>query len=140
MTRAIYCILISLQNILLSIWIIIFQVDVIVNSVGADLNLQNGIVSKKLVDKAGTTIQDECNAKYKDDGINIGEIAVTNAGKLQCQKIFHVALYTRFVSNGSLSIEVHIFVNFSNIWFFFFSIFSTMSLWRSVSNSKENLQ
>ncbi|CAC5395810.1 PARP10_14_15 [Mytilus coruscus] len=81
------------------------KVDVIVNSVGTDLNLQNGLVSKMLVDKAGSTIQVECDKQYKN-GIDIGQIVVTKAGKLKCKNIFHIALYTRWVSTGNLSIEI----------------------------------
>lgn len=82
-----------------------FQVDVIVNSVGTALNLQNGLVSKMLVDKAGPTIQVECDKQYKD-GTDIGQIVATTAGKLKCKRIFHITLYTRWVSTGNLSIEV----------------------------------
>lgn len=67
--------------------------------------LQNGFISKQLVGKGGPSIQQECDKDY-NDGISIGELAVTNAGKLKCKKIFHVALHTRWISSGNLSIEV----------------------------------
>ena len=81
------------------------QVDVIVNSVSANLDLQKGFVSKELVKKAGDTIQKECD-QHKE-GIDIGDIAVTSAGNLKNhKKIFHVVLYTRWIFNGNLSIQV----------------------------------
>ena len=82
------------------------QVDVIVNSVSASLDLQKGFVSKELVKKAGNTIQKECNDQH-EEGIDIGCIAVTSAGNLKNhKKIFHVALYTSWIFNGNLSIQV----------------------------------
>ena len=83
------------------------QVDVIVNSVSANLDLQKGFVSKELVEKAGDTIQKECINQHKE-GIDIGNIAVTSAGNLKNhQNIFHVALYTSWIFNGNLSIQVN---------------------------------
>ncbi|VDI83029.1 Hypothetical predicted protein [Mytilus galloprovincialis] len=81
------------------------KVDIIVNSVGASLKLQNGYVSKQLVGKGGPSIQQECDKDHKK-GIDIGDLAVTNAGKLKCKKIFHVALYTRWIASGNLSIKI----------------------------------
>ena len=83
------------------------QVDVIVNSVSASLDLQKGFVSKELVKKAGVTIQKECHDQHKE-GINIGNITVTSAGNLKNHKnIYHVALYTSWIFNGNLSIQVN---------------------------------
>jgi hypothetical protein len=77
-----------------------------VNSVCANLDLQKRFVSKELVKKAGDTIQKESYDQHKE-GINIGDIAVTSAGNLKNhKKIFHVALYTRWIFNGNLSIQV----------------------------------
>ncbi|XP_052083507.1 uncharacterized protein LOC127720795 [Mytilus californianus] len=81
------------------------KVDVLVNSVGALLDLSNGIVSKKLLKIAGNVVQDECNKTYKK-GINIGEIAITSPGNMKCKKIFHVALYVYWVSDGNISVEI----------------------------------
>jgi O-acetyl-ADP-ribose deacetylase (regulator of RNase III) len=65
------------------------QVDVIVNSVSANLDLQKGFVSKELVEKAGDTIQKECINQHKE-GIDIGNIAVTSAGNLKNYVTFQV--------------------------------------------------
>lgn len=95
----------------------VFKVDVLINSVGVSLNLRNGIVSQKLVEKAGKSVQDECKENYKN-GINIGEIAITSKGDMICQQIFHVALYTNFVCDGNISTEVSLFgvsFNLTNI-------------------------
>ena len=83
------------------------QVDVIVNSVSANLDLQKGVVSKELVKKAGDTIQKEFYDQHKER-INIGDITVTSAGNLKNhKKIFHVVLYTSWIFNGNLSIQVN---------------------------------
>ena len=64
-------------------------------------------MSKELVKKAGDTIQKECKDQHKE-GINIGDIAVTSVGNLKNhKKIFHVALYTSWIFNGNLSIQVN---------------------------------
>ncbi|CAC5395808.1 PARP10_14_15 [Mytilus coruscus] len=81
------------------------KVDILINSVGASLDLSNGIVSEKLVKIAGKSVQDECYKKYKN-GINIGDIAITSPGNMKCKRIFHVALYRYWVFDGNISAEI----------------------------------
>lgn len=61
--------------------------EVIVNSTTKDFNLATGFVSNAILKAAGTNIQVECNERYKKGK----KMLVTNAGKLQCQKIIHLS-------------------------------------------------
>ena len=67
------------------------QVNVIVNSTSSDLQLQRGALSKAILKAGGRNIQVECEQNYPD-GIKVGEVAVSSAGKLLCSKIFHIAI------------------------------------------------
>ncbi|XP_053407521.1 protein mono-ADP-ribosyltransferase PARP14-like [Mercenaria mercenaria] len=67
------------------------RVDVIVNSTSPDLQLQRGALSNALLKAGGSKIQQECNQKYQD-GIEVGDVAVTTAGKLKCSKIYHITM------------------------------------------------
>ncbi|XP_052077921.1 protein mono-ADP-ribosyltransferase PARP14-like [Mytilus californianus] len=67
------------------------EVDAIVNSTSKDLQLTHGAVSQSLLNAGGKTLQSECTKKYPN-GVNPGEIAVTNGGKLECKSVYHGAL------------------------------------------------
>ncbi|CAI9714768.1 protein mono-ADP-ribosyltransferase PARP14-like [Octopus vulgaris] len=67
------------------------SVDVIVNSTAGDLQLNNGSISKYILNAAGSQIQVECNQKYPQ-GISTSEIAITKGYNLKCKKVFHLAL------------------------------------------------
>ncbi|XP_048244595.1 protein mono-ADP-ribosyltransferase PARP14-like isoform X1 [Haliotis rufescens] len=67
------------------------QVDVIVNTTSSSLDLSKGAVSMSILKAGGNMIQQECTAKYPDR-IKRGQIAITGAGNLMCQRIFHTCL------------------------------------------------
>ncbi|XP_046369034.2 protein mono-ADP-ribosyltransferase PARP14-like [Haliotis rufescens] len=68
------------------------EADVIVSSSNTNLDLDRGMVSKSLVKHAGPAIQAECKEKYPD-GIQLGDIAVTKGGDMQCvEQIYHCVL------------------------------------------------
>lgn len=67
------------------------EVDAIVNSTSQTLTLGAGNASRAMLQKAGSSIQDECNRKYPK-GIQFGEIAETGGGNLYCGYIFHGCL------------------------------------------------
>lgn len=67
------------------------KVDVIVNSTATDLVLSKGGSSRALLSKASDSVQQECQTNYPN-GITYGDIAVTGAGSLDCQQIYHVSL------------------------------------------------
>lgn len=67
------------------------KTDVIVNSTSPDLQLQRGALSKAILKAGGSMIQDDCTKNYPN-GIDVGEVAVTSAGKLKCSNIYHIAI------------------------------------------------
>ncbi|XP_046335597.2 protein mono-ADP-ribosyltransferase PARP14-like [Haliotis rufescens] len=64
------------------------KADVLVNPAQCDLDLNSGAVSRSLLKAAGPKLQEECERKY-EEGINLGEVAVTKGGNLQCKVVFH---------------------------------------------------
>ncbi|XP_046345790.2 uncharacterized protein LOC124126402 [Haliotis rufescens] len=77
------------------------QTDVIVNTADNWLDLSKGAVSQSILKEAGSSIQDECNKKYKwQTPILDGTFVVTKAGKLKSHYIYHVCL-PRFSYPGS---------------------------------------
>ncbi|KAL4230293.1 E3 ubiquitin-protein ligase mycbp2 [Mactra antiquata] len=68
-----------------------FQTDVIVNSANQALLLDLGNVSKSISILAGPGLQTECSTVYPN-GINYGEVAVTQGHNLRCQRVYHVAI------------------------------------------------
>ncbi|XP_069140966.1 LOW QUALITY PROTEIN: protein mono-ADP-ribosyltransferase PARP14-like [Argopecten irradians] len=66
------------------------KVDMIVNTCSKDLKLSNGAVSSSLLAAAGPQMQAECDQNYQ--GIQFGEIAVTQGYNLQCHCVCHGSL------------------------------------------------
>ncbi|XP_060082609.1 protein mono-ADP-ribosyltransferase PARP14-like [Ylistrum balloti] len=67
------------------------QVDVIVNSTSSDLDLTKGTASKVLLKEAGNSLQTDCQ-QYYPNGIAVGDLAVTGAGNLPCDYVYHGSL------------------------------------------------
>ncbi|XP_070193016.1 uncharacterized protein [Littorina saxatilis] len=65
--------------------------QLLVNSTKQNLELNSGKVSRALLIAGGQRIQDECYTKYPH-GINIGDVAITEGGKLYCKKLAHCCL------------------------------------------------
>ncbi|KAI8490692.1 positive regulation of interleukin-4-mediated signaling pathway [Branchiostoma belcheri] len=67
------------------------QADVIVNTIGPDLNLRTGAVSKALLDAGGPKLQVECDKIKKDLGRlpAHGEVVQTSGGNLGCKQVYH---------------------------------------------------
>ncbi|XP_076087284.1 uncharacterized protein LOC143057776 [Mytilus galloprovincialis] len=77
----------------------------LVNTVGTDLNLKNGIVSNLILERAGGKIQEECYA-LKPKGIVPSGVIVTTAGYMKnCKSICHGAL-TGWHHRSGLSLQV----------------------------------
>lgn len=71
-------------------YILLFQVDVIVSSACDTLNLQSAQASKALAQKAGPALQQACSAYVKQHGsLKHGDIVVTGGYKLHCKHIAH---------------------------------------------------
>ncbi|CAI9714770.1 protein mono-ADP-ribosyltransferase PARP14-like [Octopus vulgaris] len=67
------------------------SLDVIVNSTNKNLELNNGSISKFILNAAGPEIQNECNQRYPQ-GISTSKIAVTKGYNLNCKNVFHLVL------------------------------------------------
>ena len=65
------------------------QAEVFINSTNTNLNLKQGILSKKLLEICGDNFQKACSAYAP---LNTGDVAVTEAKNLPCKFIFHIAL------------------------------------------------
>ena len=68
--------------------------DVIVNTTQSSLQLATGTVSKAIVQKAGTIMQQKCQMYIdKHRQLTEGKICVTEAtGKLKCKLVFHIVV------------------------------------------------
>ncbi|XP_073490635.1 protein mono-ADP-ribosyltransferase PARP14-like [Aquarana catesbeiana] len=64
--------------------------DVIVNSVGADLNLSRGAVSKALLSRAGSNMQQRLNDASLGTQAAPGSVFSTGSCNLNCQEVLHV--------------------------------------------------
>ncbi|XP_077305886.1 protein mono-ADP-ribosyltransferase PARP14-like [Lithobates pipiens] len=64
--------------------------DVIVNSVGADLNLNKGAVSKALLSRAGSNMQQLLNGASLGTQATPGSVFSTDGCNLNCQEVLHV--------------------------------------------------
>ncbi|XP_028398976.1 protein mono-ADP-ribosyltransferase PARP14-like [Dendronephthya gigantea] len=63
--------------------------DVIVNTVGSDLNLTKNPCSKAIFDEAGSELKTLCEKWIKEKGV-VKDGAITDGAKLKCKKVFHV--------------------------------------------------
>ncbi|XP_018091092.1 protein mono-ADP-ribosyltransferase PARP14 isoform X2 [Xenopus laevis] len=75
--------------------------DIIVNSVGKDLDLDNGGASKALLRKAGKKLQYVLNEECKGKQVQEGSVFATNGCDLSCQMVLHVI--TPYWNHGSSS-------------------------------------
>ncbi|XP_075037347.1 LOW QUALITY PROTEIN: protein mono-ADP-ribosyltransferase PARP14-like [Mixophyes fleayi] len=66
--------------------------EVIVNSVGADLNLANGGVSKALYQRAGDNLQQLLHLESVGVQVGAGSVFKTDSCNLGCKKILHVVM------------------------------------------------
>ncbi|KAK3604570.1 hypothetical protein CHS0354_026261 [Potamilus streckersoni] len=80
------------------------KVDVIVNSTSQKLDLTQGALSRILLQKGGETLQQECDIKYPG-GIIAGNIAITSAGALDCNHVYHVCLKKWSSGNAAMILE-----------------------------------
>ncbi|CAI9582495.1 unnamed protein product, partial [Staurois parvus] len=75
--------------------------NVVVNSVGTDLNLGSGAVSKALNRKAGNNLQDLLNTERQGKQVEDGSIFVTDGCKLSCDMVIHAVVPEWNGANGS---------------------------------------
>ncbi|XP_033829096.1 protein mono-ADP-ribosyltransferase PARP14-like [Periophthalmus magnuspinnatus] len=63
--------------------------DVIVNTIAENINLQQGAVSKALLEAAGPELQAAVLSSVSEEMLAFGEVVITDSFKLHCQKVFH---------------------------------------------------
>lgn len=68
------------------------KVDIIVNTIAADCNLSMGLISKAILNKAGSKIQDEITRKQFSISTNI---YVTKGYNLNCEAVYHTVCAAR---------------------------------------------
>ncbi|KAL7391183.1 hypothetical protein ABVT39_005598 [Epinephelus coioides] len=63
--------------------------DVIVNTISEDMNLNQGAVSKALLQAAGPSLQSAVRSEAGSSPLPYGDVVVTNGFNLKCRKVFH---------------------------------------------------
>ncbi|KAF3695309.1 Poly [ADP-ribose] polymerase 14 [Channa argus] len=63
--------------------------DVIVNTIGDDMNLDQGAVSKALLEAAGPRLQTAVHSEAKATRLQFGDVVITKGFELWCQNVFH---------------------------------------------------
>ncbi|XP_073490608.1 protein mono-ADP-ribosyltransferase PARP14-like isoform X2 [Aquarana catesbeiana] len=75
--------------------------NVVVNSVGKELDLSSGAVSKALFGKAGNNLQNLLNNQKKGKEVKEGSVFVTDGCNLACDTVIHVVVPQWDGANGS---------------------------------------
>ncbi|XP_077306333.1 protein mono-ADP-ribosyltransferase PARP14-like [Lithobates pipiens] len=75
--------------------------NVVVNSVGKELDLSSGAVSKALFGKAGNKLQKLLDTQKREKEVKEGSIFVTDGCNLACDTVIHVVVPQWDGSNGS---------------------------------------
>ncbi|XP_042587199.1 protein mono-ADP-ribosyltransferase PARP9-like isoform X1 [Cyprinus carpio] len=68
------------------------KVDVIVNTISAECNLSMGLISKAILNKAGSKIQDEISRRKHSNSTNVH---VTKGHNLNCEAVYHTVCIVR---------------------------------------------
>ncbi|XP_068102337.1 protein mono-ADP-ribosyltransferase PARP14-like [Hyperolius riggenbachi] len=68
------------------------KTDVVVNSVGKELNLRSGAVSKALLSRAGSNLQDLLNKEKREKQVEDGSLFVTDSCNLSCGTVIHAVV------------------------------------------------
>ncbi|VDI75404.1 Hypothetical predicted protein [Mytilus galloprovincialis] len=80
------------------------KTDVLVNSVGRDLDLTRGAVSIYMLQEGGDEIMSDCRRQHPT-GVDYGEIVQTTPGKLQCKAIYHFSV-PPWTKNANFSLQI----------------------------------
>ncbi|XP_054466481.1 protein mono-ADP-ribosyltransferase PARP14-like [Anoplopoma fimbria] len=73
--------------------------DVIVNTVSEDVNLNQGAVSKALLQEAGSRLQSAVRSEAGASALPYGDVVITDGFNLKCLKVFHAVC--PFWNNGA---------------------------------------
>ncbi|XP_072788082.1 protein mono-ADP-ribosyltransferase PARP14 isoform X3 [Taeniopygia guttata] len=80
------CILVEKKNIQEA------MTDVVVNSVGTDLQFGEGPLCKAMLERAGTALKDEFDTKKQSQVLGPGSVVCTSGCAMACKSIFHAVL------------------------------------------------
>uniref|UniRef100_A0A3Q3SM17 Poly [ADP-ribose] polymerase n=1 Tax=Mastacembelus armatus TaxID=205130 RepID=A0A3Q3SM17_9TELE len=75
------------------------RTDVIVNTISETMNLNQGAVSKAILEAAGPALQSTVRSGAKTTVLQYGDVVVTSGFKLSCRKVFHAVC--PFWDNGT---------------------------------------
>jgi len=70
-------------------------VDVILNVTAPNLDLSQGVASRALLKKAGSSIQEEVNKNKGSGDVAEGGIVASTGWQLKCKNVFHTTLQNR---------------------------------------------
>ena len=94
----------------------VFKTHVVVNSIPSDLALNNGPLSKALLEKAGPELQKELNEAGQGFSVEAGTILQTSGCNLNCHHVFHVVVPQWKVNDTASSLKVGPSYTFSRPW------------------------
>jgi len=86
------------------------QVDAIVNSVGAHLDMTGGPLSCAILSAAGDEIQDELRKVASRMPVKPGGVYVTKGHRLRCRHVLHAVCYSRSDGPDQISVQVSFLV------------------------------
>ncbi|MCJ8732201.1 hypothetical protein PDJAM_G00208590 [Pangasius djambal] len=84
--------------------------DVIVNTIGADLDLSKGQVSAALLKKAGRKIQEEIKRGYRHGHVHEGDVIPTAGYNLICQEVYHTVCMPKSTTGDRANKILHLVV------------------------------
>ncbi|KAJ0070666.1 hypothetical protein NL108_017404, partial [Boleophthalmus pectinirostris] len=76
------------------------KMDVIVNTIGPDRNLSMGQVSKMLLKKAGSKMQDQIKQARSN-----GSVIITQGFKLDCKEVYHTCCPSKSIFGSDQSVQ-----------------------------------
>lgn len=77
----------------------------IVNSVNKTIDLDKGSLSKAITKAAGSKVAEECRRDYPS-GVSEGNVVITSAGNLKCEKICHACVPPHEQKSNDVSVKV----------------------------------
>lgn len=75
------------------------QTDVIVNTISENMDLEQGAVSRAILEAAGDNLQVAVLTKAEGSSLLYGDVVITDGYNLECQKVFHAVC--PFWDNGA---------------------------------------
>ena len=83
------------------------QVDAVINSVGAHLDMSRGALSNAILSAAGDEIQDELRkAASRLSSVKAGSVYVTKGHRLKCRHVLHAVCYSPNSGTEHSSVQV----------------------------------